>query len=104
MISVINIKDNQIKRLKALSTPKLGFHYYNIPYGPQEPYDRVAPKFLRAINLGQPVQLPKHQPLRNAISAGTADFDGVLPIYEKTKDQFEMIMDSLQVEFSTILT
>ena len=27
MISVINIKDSQIKRLKALSTPKVGFHF-----------------------------------------------------------------------------
>ena len=49
------------------------------------------------------MQLPKHQPLRNAISAGTADFDGVLPIYEKSKDQFDMIMDSLKAEFAVIL-
>ena len=48
------------------------------------------------------MNLPKHQPLRNAISAGTTDFDGVLPIYEKTQDQFDMIMDSLKVEFYSI--
>lgn len=91
MISVISIKDSQIKRLKALSTPKFGFHFAT---------NRQKCWLLIGLwNLEKPVNLPKHQPLRNAISAGTTDFDGVLPIYEKTKDQFDMIMDSLKVEF-----